>query len=886
MKSSFRTLFERLTGRKPFPWQERLFDRLVTGAVPTSCQIPTGLGKTAVMAVWLIARTIAPDKLPRRLVYVVNRRTVVDQASDEARRWQDTIENNSALQSSLGALCVSTLRGEQAETNDWWLDPSRSAIIVGTVDLIGSRLLFQGYRAGYRRRPLFAGFLGQDALIIHDEAHLEPAFHSLLLSIKKEQEREPAARGRERLRLKVLELTATPRPLPDVEPSAPEDCIQLGDDDYAHPIVRQRLSATKELHLHEDGGKLAETMLKLIRAHENSGQAVLVFADRLEDIEKLVAKLPAERTLPLTGTIRGRERDALVQKPVFQRFLQVSDRVENIELPQDTVYLVASSAGEVGVNMSADHLVCDLVTYERMAQRLGRVNRFGVDERGRSHVARVDVVFTSEMKEKFKGEKLVQLAAAKRSTLELLRRLDGDACPQTLQKLPQRLREQSYSPLPDILPVSNVLFDAWSLTTLRRDLPGRPLVAEYLHGANEPESARTHVAWRNEVEWLTPDLLLEPSDAQDLLDDCPLKSFELLSDRTDRVWRQLEQIIERAGVEQRERWAWIQDTEGAVRIERLDRLKNPVTGKSALNLEGVTILLPPATGGLGHGGQLDGSQVFADDRDRHDIADEWFETVDGAQERRRARIRIVRDHDGERPDEQLKVGETLNRAMRLVRTIALPSPGDEENGATYLWKWYVRPRSADDEGSRSSRRVVMYQQHVDDVVANLERLMTDLPVGPLEKRALLFAAEAHDVGKCTEPWQESIGNFDGKQGTYWAKSDRPSTRRLSYRHEFASLLDIATKSSCPEEIQELAMHLVGSHHGCGRPHFGESQTRDARHGQRRSRAVAAEVPGRFGRLQRQYGRWGLAYLESLLRAADAAASSAEASPSGRDEGRA
>jgi CRISPR-associated endonuclease/helicase Cas3 len=36
--------------------------------------------------------------------------------------------------------------------------------------------------------------------------------------------------------------------------------------------------------------------------------------------------------------------------------------------------------------------------------------------------------------------------------------------------------------------------------------------------------------------------------------------------------------------------------------------------------------------------------------------------------------------------------------------------------------------------------------------------------------------------------------------------------------------------------------------------------------------LAIETPRRFARLQRKYGRWGLAYLESLLRAADWAAS--------------
>jgi CRISPR-associated endonuclease/helicase Cas3 len=41
------------------------------------------------------------------------------------------------------------------------------------------------------------------------------------------------------------------------------------------------------------------------------------------------------------------------------------------------VFLFATSAGEVGVDLDADHMVCDLVARERMVQRLGRVNRRG-----------------------------------------------------------------------------------------------------------------------------------------------------------------------------------------------------------------------------------------------------------------------------------------------------------------------------------------------------------------------------------------------------------------------------------------------------------------------------------------------------------------------------
>ncbi len=53
----------------PFPWQENLLVRMCDGEIPEAIDIPTGLGKTAVMAVWLVASACGA-KMPRRLVYV------------------------------------------------------------------------------------------------------------------------------------------------------------------------------------------------------------------------------------------------------------------------------------------------------------------------------------------------------------------------------------------------------------------------------------------------------------------------------------------------------------------------------------------------------------------------------------------------------------------------------------------------------------------------------------------------------------------------------------------------------------------------------------------------------------------------------------------------
>lgn len=73
-------------------------------------------------------------------------------------------------------------------------------------------------------------------------------------------------------------------------------------------------------------------------------------------------------------------------------------------------------------------------------------------------------------------------------------------------------------------------------------------------------------------------------------------------------------------------------------------------------------------------------------------------------------------------------------------------------------------------------------------------------------------------------------------------------------------------------MQELCLHLIAAHHGRGRPHFPTDEAFDRERPHKDVLEVASSTPGRFARLQRKYGRWGLAYLESLVRAADVLAS--------------
>ena len=137
-----------------------------------------------------------------------------------------------------------------------------------------------------------------------------------------------------------------------------------------------------------------------------------------------------------------------------------------------------------------------------------------------------------------------------------------------------------------------------------------------------------------------------------------------------------------------------------------------------------------------------------------------------------------------------------------------------------------------------------------------------------------MAARFHDHGKRRGAFQKVLGNFKNAEPLL-AKSgtkNRNNQLKEDYRHEFGSLVDLESEPDfqnlTSDDMKELIRHLIAVHHGYGRPHFPNPYDPDHSN----TEAIAREVPRRFARLQRKYGRWGLAYLESLLRAADWAAS--------------
>jgi CRISPR-associated endonuclease/helicase Cas3 len=391
------------------------------------------------------------------------------------------------------------LRGQHLDNRRWLEDPGTPAIIIGTVDMIGSRLLFEGYGVSPRTRPVHAGLIGADALVMLDEAHLVPPFAALLRSVAEMRSPPPVPR------FHLMTLSATGR---EQANAAGQDSNDFGleREDWNDPPVRARLDAEKRLLLPDVPNDADLADLLAARAFEMGagGKRVLVFCNSrsvAQKVRDLLAKKTGKDGSPpelLVGARRVHEREKLRCSPVFRRF-EPKQSPEGAA-PQPA-FLVATSAGEVGVDLDADHMVCDLVPWERMVQRFGRVNRRANPG---GHVAVIDVFAAKPDKDAEDGAEDGDKPALWRTPFDSAAWTKGedgrlDVSPGMLHRLKaypglKTLLEKAITEEPLRPALTKPLLEAWSMTSLAEH-PGRPEVEPWLRGWVDSKP-QTRVLWR------------------------------------------------------------------------------------------------------------------------------------------------------------------------------------------------------------------------------------------------------------------------------------------------------------------------------------------------------------------------------------------------------
>ena len=899
--------FRRVHGLEPFPWQVRLTKTVLEdGRWPEVIDLPTGSGKTAVIDTAIFTLAAQPDLFPRRVVFVIDRRIIVNQVCKRAETIEKALSR--AQSGVLGRvrdrllaitdgvpLGVAALKGGVPIDNEWISRPDQPWVAVSTVDQFGSRLLFRGYGVSPGMRPIHAGLAGNDCLVILDEVHLSKAFAETLRSVG------------------YLDRGPLPRPLQVVEMSAAPQNRQarpftiLDTDLQTSEILRKRLTAVKQGKLEPIPGRSAQEAVpravqKLLKeAKRGPARSIGIVVNRLNTARRTYELLKAAgyNVHLVTGRMRPLDRARILDR------IEATVDPDRHEIDAELTIVVTTQAIEVGADFSFDFLITQCVPIDSLRQRFGRLDRRGTysDRTGSAAEARILGVL-SEMYAR--NPDPVYGHAAKETWKELTIRFgeapfDVGLASQDLAGFPK----ETSAPTPDVPLLLDVHMEAWTQTCPEPIV--QPPIDPFLHGIADSNDADISLVWRydrsHDTLKLVPprpaEYLQVPINAAkawltstpDNQADFPVADVDTLGTRGTVRYADLNREVHR----------WMGFDTAPEQILDINQLR-----------PGDVILVDP-----GHGGLTTSTWDPTSTESVPDLGDEAQEAY-GQRVTLRLDPRLCPDMRRLISDEQddvstrdminARVNNTITNSdiVWLVNTCKQLRQGfDIELSENRDYPIAVG-RTVDgstldgsDDSLSFTGTSVTLRSHLDGVADWAAALARRLGLSAELQEDLRLAGRLHDLGKVDRRFQAQLLGGDLVRlemlDEPLAKSLRGTRRVRRYpsrmRHEMASVALVQSDTALLAKAHEpdLVLHLISTHHGYGRPLPPVVEDRSPTILQYRydehaletssnlvDTDIALESAERFWRLVARYGHHGLAWLEAILRLADHRQSEEEA----------
>ncbi|MCP4114192.1 MAG: type I-U CRISPR-associated helicase/endonuclease Cas3 [Desulfobacteraceae bacterium] len=735
-------------GYAPFPWQKDLASRMAKGATPASVTVPTGCGKTTIIAVfvWLHEECIP---CPKRLIYIVDRRLIVDSVTTYAEKI------------SFPVVKVIKMKGGMTIDNSWMMELNQPTVIVSTVDQAGSRLLFRGYGVSKRTAPIHAALIGNDALLVLDEAHISTPFANTLENVKK-------LRGDSSLPWHVVQMTATP--------TGERNAIGLSKKDWIHPVLKKRLFASKKAKLVKVPRKqLIKRMVEESNQLQKKTNGVVgVICNTVQNARQVFKAMPGVKIL-LTGRIRPKDRDRILERNLDNILCGNRDG-------RQPMFVVATQTIEVGADLDFDALITQNAPLDVLRQRFGRLDRLGVLYESFAVIVHESLTANEECF--VYGKKIL-----KETYSWLNKSQEGKGKNKSVDFGLSAMDKQMEAIKPPCRKVDEgVPLTEMDLLRLRQTLPQAQIDIEpFLHG-DQIDNISVSVVWREDLifspkeDW--PKIMKASPPV--LLESMPCPIYEV------------------------KRW-----------LKKRPVVINGTNKKGSSVKPGDLVVVPSSYGGYDEWGWNSES-----DEPVPDIGNECG-----------ANIRLIGVYKEEDVEEDLK-----DRGLEVSAPVAIHYPA----GLIILPK----------KEKHRQNKAILLENHAYGVLNEVKKLTKD---------ALIHQAAAHhDDGKKDFRFQIRLGNHD--RSTLLAKSDSTQDEYTpewldvlpaNWRHEINSLTYL------PEDTPDLVKYLIATHHGFGRtvmPFGGDDDLW--------SRSKGSSWGELTDRLNAQYGAWGLAYLESILRLSD------------------
>lgn len=508
----FAAFFEAVHEHPPYPWQVRLTEQVLTEECwPEIIDLPTGAGKTAVLDTAVFALAAKPEVFPRRVVFVIDRRIVVDQVYKRAHRISDSIRDADSgvldrVRSALYEVAadvdqpigVSALRGGIPLDNEWASRPDQPWVMVSTVDQFGSKLLFRGYGVSPGMRPVHAGLAGNDCLVILDEVHLSRPFVATLRDVKEEASIDSFDATLLPRRGCIVEMSATP-PGDERRRFVLDPSTDLEGPDAATERLRRITRAPKRASLVLVPGSaphaaLPKEILRIVRKelqeHERSVGVVVNRVRTAREVQRVLSEAGFIVHL-ITGRMRPLDRE--------RRLREIAELVDpDRRNPEaDRTVVVATQSIEVGADFSFDALITEACPLDSLRQRVGRLDRRGTLAHGTGQPARCWIL---GLKSDVKGERPDPIygQAVRITWRELWKRaakaeIHVGPASERLEGFPVDASAPA-APAPLLLPTH---IEAWAQTNPEPLV--QPDISDFLHGFDEnPPEPEVSIIWRRD----------------------------------------------------------------------------------------------------------------------------------------------------------------------------------------------------------------------------------------------------------------------------------------------------------------------------------------------------------------------------------------------------
>ncbi len=409
----------------PFPYQEKVASK----KWPEVLEIPTGLGKTASVVLGWIAKRLREDQdTPRRLIYVLPMRVLVEQTFQEIEKWIRRLETAGLLETP--RIRVYRLLGGNSD-KEWDFYPEEESILVGTQDQMLSRALNRGYGMSKFRWPVHFSLLNNDSLWIMDEVQLMGT--GLTTTAQLEAFRRSIGTF---FPCKSLWMSATfhEQWLETVDFKAymqKPTTYTLSQEDQQFDSASKRLNAKKTLYRFQGNSAKQENVAAFAIENHLPRSRTLIVLNRVRETQKMYEAL--KKILAKKGGVNPK------LCLLHSRF-RPEDRHKNLQTflapPEENgTICVSSQVVEAGVDVSCDLLITDLAPWASLVQRFGRANRYGESQNTK--------IFWLDPKEK-KGWASPYEEDSLRKAREILLDLEGkNVGPGNLPKVTEPLGEES-----------------------------------------------------------------------------------------------------------------------------------------------------------------------------------------------------------------------------------------------------------------------------------------------------------------------------------------------------------------------------------------------------------------------------------------------------------